>query len=194
MKTIQWFLLLSRCHFQPSVTFGHSWLQMTPRERQKPFHFLRTSDGKQMPITLRLKPFQDYIFPLNEKSQHIFISMNYNGITLCFAENFMYFPCLPRFRKKFSEWATRTCQSYRSKSSTNSGSGMDGSPALSRYCMVCELQRILAQVDLFSPKWLTRFWQTALAKKVINPADFLTLKISEPSDHCLKSSGQNVNF
>ena len=47
MKTIQWFLLLTRCHFQP---LGHSWLEMTPRERQKPFRFLHTSDGKQIPI------------------------------------------------------------------------------------------------------------------------------------------------
>ena len=42
MKTIQWFLLLTRCHFQPLVTFGPSWLQMAPGERQKPFHFLHT--------------------------------------------------------------------------------------------------------------------------------------------------------
>ena len=52
MKTIQWFLLLTRCHFQPLVTFGHSWLEMAPRERQKPFHFLHTSDGKQILIVL----------------------------------------------------------------------------------------------------------------------------------------------
>ena len=51
MKTIQWFLLLTRCHFQPLVTFGHSWLEMAPRERQKPFHFLHTSDGKQILIS-----------------------------------------------------------------------------------------------------------------------------------------------
>ena len=30
------------------MTFGHSWLEMAPRERQKPFHFLHTSDGKQI--------------------------------------------------------------------------------------------------------------------------------------------------
>ena len=48
--TIQWFLPLIRCHFQPLVTFGHSWLEMAPRESQKPFHFLNTSDGKQILI------------------------------------------------------------------------------------------------------------------------------------------------
>ena len=48
MKTIQWFLLLTRCHFQPLVTFVHSWLEMATRERQKPFHSLHTSDGKQI--------------------------------------------------------------------------------------------------------------------------------------------------
>ena len=30
------------------MTFGHSWLETAPRERQKPFHFLHTSDGKQI--------------------------------------------------------------------------------------------------------------------------------------------------
>ena len=50
MKTIQWFLLLTRCHFQPLMTFGHSWLEMALRERQKPFHFLHTSDVKQILI------------------------------------------------------------------------------------------------------------------------------------------------
>ena len=29
---------------------GHAWLEMAPRERQKPFHFLHTSDGKQILI------------------------------------------------------------------------------------------------------------------------------------------------
>ncbi len=48
VKTIQWFLPLTRCHFQPLVTFGHSWLEMAPRERQKPFHFLNTSVDKQI--------------------------------------------------------------------------------------------------------------------------------------------------
>ena len=38
--TIQWFLLLTRCHIQPLVTLGHSWLEIAPRERQKPFLFL----------------------------------------------------------------------------------------------------------------------------------------------------------
>jgi len=27
---------------------GHSWLEMAPRERQKPFHFLNTSVDKQI--------------------------------------------------------------------------------------------------------------------------------------------------
>ena len=50
MKTIQWFLLLTQCHFQPLVTFSHSWLEMAPGERQKPYHFLHTSEGKQILI------------------------------------------------------------------------------------------------------------------------------------------------
>ena len=54
VKTIHWFLLLTRCHFQPLVTFGHSWLEMAPRERQKPFHFLHTSDGKQILISIQI--------------------------------------------------------------------------------------------------------------------------------------------
>ena len=57
MKTIQWFLLHTRCHFQPLVTFGHSWLEMAPRESQKPFHFLHTSDGKQILISSFLHGF-----------------------------------------------------------------------------------------------------------------------------------------
>ena len=61
VKTIQWFLPLTRCHFQPLVTFGHSWLEMAPREGQKPFHFLHTSDGKQILIFqwLILPPFEN---------------------------------------------------------------------------------------------------------------------------------------
>ena len=55
MKTIQWFLLHIRCHFQPLVTFGYSWLEMAPHERQKPFHFLHTSDGKQILIIIKNK-------------------------------------------------------------------------------------------------------------------------------------------
>ena len=35
---------------------GHSWLEMAPRERQKPFHFLNTSDGKQV-LTLNFHNF-----------------------------------------------------------------------------------------------------------------------------------------
>ena len=35
-----------------SHTFSHSWLEMAPRERQKPFHFLHTSDGKQILIVI----------------------------------------------------------------------------------------------------------------------------------------------
>ena len=42
-----YFTLIS--HF-PFVTFGHSWLEMTSRETQKPFHFRHTSDGKQILI------------------------------------------------------------------------------------------------------------------------------------------------
>ena len=41
----------TQCHFQPLVTFGHSWLEMAPRERQTPFHFLHTSDSKQILIS-----------------------------------------------------------------------------------------------------------------------------------------------
>ena len=52
MKTIQWFLLHTRCHFQPLVTFGQWWLEMATHERQKPFHFLHTRDGKQILIFL----------------------------------------------------------------------------------------------------------------------------------------------
>ena len=51
---MQWFLLNTRYHFQPLVTFGHSWLEMAPHERQKPFHFLHTSDGKQILIPVEL--------------------------------------------------------------------------------------------------------------------------------------------
>ena len=57
MKTIQWFLLLTRCHFQPRVTEGHSWLEMAPSESQKPFHFLHTSDSKQILIFFKLTIF-----------------------------------------------------------------------------------------------------------------------------------------
>ena len=32
------------------VTFGHSWLEIAHHERQKPFHFLHTSDSKQILI------------------------------------------------------------------------------------------------------------------------------------------------
>ena len=45
-----------------SVPFpaGHSWLEMAPRERQKPFYFLHTSDGKQIHCThcdvMNIKP------------------------------------------------------------------------------------------------------------------------------------------
>ena len=53
MKTIQCFLLLTWCHSQPLVTFGHSRLEMAPRERHKSFHFLHTSDGKQILISLQ---------------------------------------------------------------------------------------------------------------------------------------------
>ena len=35
----------------PATRDGHWWLEMTPRERQEPFHFLHTSDGKQIPCT-----------------------------------------------------------------------------------------------------------------------------------------------
>jgi len=45
-------LLLTPCHFQPLVTFCHSWLEMAPRERQKPFHSLHTSNGKQILIAI----------------------------------------------------------------------------------------------------------------------------------------------
>ena len=53
VQTIQWFLLLTWCHFQPLVTFGHSLLEMAPRERQKPFHFINTSVDKQILISSR---------------------------------------------------------------------------------------------------------------------------------------------
>ena len=52
-EAILWFLLLTWCHFQPLMTFSHSWLEMAPGEKQKPFHFLYTSDGKQILICLR---------------------------------------------------------------------------------------------------------------------------------------------
>ena len=38
------------------------------------------------------------------------------------------------------------------------------------------------------------FSANSFSKQVINLADFFTLKISEPSDHWLKSYGQKVNF
>ena len=38
------------------------------------------------------------------------------------------------------------------------------------------------------------FSANSFRNKVIHSADFFTLKISEPSDHCLKSYGQKVNF
>ena len=30
------------------IISGHSWLEIEPRERQRPFHFLNTSDYKQI--------------------------------------------------------------------------------------------------------------------------------------------------
>ena len=36
VKTIQWFLLLTRCHFQSLL---HSWLEMAPREKSKTISF-----------------------------------------------------------------------------------------------------------------------------------------------------------
>ena len=35
----------------PATSDLRSWLEMAPRERQKPFHFLHTSDGKQILIS-----------------------------------------------------------------------------------------------------------------------------------------------
>ena len=32
------------------MTFSHLWLEMAPCERQKPFHFLHTNDGKKILI------------------------------------------------------------------------------------------------------------------------------------------------
>ena len=69
MKTIQWFLLLTRCHFQPLVTFGHSWLEMTPRESQKPFHFLNSSVDKQILICTSSTSFYHFnLFYLSKTS------------------------------------------------------------------------------------------------------------------------------
>ena len=34
--------------FSATRALGHSWLEMAPRERQKPFHFPHTSNGNQI--------------------------------------------------------------------------------------------------------------------------------------------------
>ena len=38
------------------------------------------------------------------------------------------------------------------------------------------------------------FLANSFSKQVINPADFVTLKISDPSDHWFKSYGQKVDI
>ena len=53
--TIQWFLLLTWCHFHPLVSFGHSWLEMATCEGQKPFHFITNSDCEQPILILQRK-------------------------------------------------------------------------------------------------------------------------------------------
>ena len=60
------FLTPTRYHFKPLV-FGHSWLEMAPREGQKPFHFLNTSDCKQILMftsTGLLRQFNGFYFTL----------------------------------------------------------------------------------------------------------------------------------
>ena len=52
VKTIQWFLLLTQCHFQPLVKVTRGWKWHLVR-RQKPFHFLTTSVDKQILISCR---------------------------------------------------------------------------------------------------------------------------------------------
>ena len=48
------------------MTFGHLWLEMAPSKGQKPFHFLNTSDGKQ--ILISPKALTTYEMPYGENS------------------------------------------------------------------------------------------------------------------------------
>ena len=52
VKTIRLFLFLTRCHYQPFMTFGHSWLKMAPHWKQKTYNFEEnTSNGEQKFLT-----------------------------------------------------------------------------------------------------------------------------------------------
>ena len=47
-----WWRQFNGFYFTLSAISGHhSWLEMAPRERQKPFHFLHTSEGKEIIIS-----------------------------------------------------------------------------------------------------------------------------------------------
>ena len=54
----------------PARVTGHSWLEMAPHERQKPFHFLQTSDSSRYSILLLLCFKQECIMSLNAYDQN----------------------------------------------------------------------------------------------------------------------------